>query len=157
MKIQLLCIGKTNSKELISIIKEYEKRLPTFINFEIKELTDIKNAKNLSENEIKKQESELLFSHIEKTDFVILLDEKGKEMSSVDFSQFIDFQMNNSIKKLIFVIGGALGFSKEMKANAQTTISFSKMTFTHQMIRLFFVEQLYRSFSILQGKPYHNE
>ncbi len=157
MKISLYCIGKTQSKELNALIDEYKKRLPSFINFEIKEIPDVKNAKNITENELKKAEENALLQYISTQDTLILLDEKGKEYTSVEFSKFIDNQMNTSSKHLIFAIGGALGFSEDCKQKAQHKISLSSMTFTHQMIRLFFVEQLYRAFSILQGKPYHNE
>lgn len=157
MKISLYCIGKTQSKELSALIEEYKKRLPNFINFEIKEIPEVKNAKNLTENELKKAEENPLLQYISAQDILILLDENGKTFTSVAFSKFIDNQMNNSSKHLIFAIGGALGFSEAIKQKAQHKISLSPMTFTHQMIRLFFVEQLYRAFSILQGKPYHNE
>ncbi len=157
MKISLYCIGKTQSKELSALIEEYKKRLPNFINFEIKEIPEVKNAKNLTENELKKAEENALLLYISAQDILILLDENGKNFTSVAFSKFIDNQMNTSVKHLIFAIGGALGFSETIKQKAHHRISLSPMTFTHQMIRLFFVEQLYRAFSILQGKPYHNE
>ncbi|TWP28194.1 23S rRNA (pseudouridine(1915)-N(3))-methyltransferase RlmH [Apibacter muscae] len=157
MKITLLAIGKTNSKELINLIKSLEKRLPSFIKFERKELPDIKNAKNLSENELKNAEADLIISQLEPNDVVYLLDEKGVEYTSMEFSLLMDQHMNNSVKHLVFCIGGAWGFSQKMYSLNPHKIALSKMTFTHQMVRLFFVEQLYRAFSILQGKPYHNE
>ena len=157
MKISLLCIGKTNSKELIALIHVLEKRLPSYIAFERKEIPDIKNAKNLSEIELKLQEYKLLQSEIQPTDFIILLDEKGKEYTSVDFSKYLQHHMSIATKRLVFIIGGAYGFHPEMHNQGQGKLSLSKMTFTHQMIRLFFVEQLYRGYSILEGKPYHNE
>ncbi|TWP22770.1 23S rRNA (pseudouridine(1915)-N(3))-methyltransferase RlmH [Apibacter muscae] len=157
MKITLLAIGKTNSKELINLIESLEKRLPSFIKFERKELPDIKNAKNLSENELKNAEADLIISQLEPNDVVYLLDEKGVEYTSMKFSQLMDQHMNNSVKHLVFCIGGAWGFSQKMYSLNPHKIALSKMTFTHQMVRLFFVEQLYRAFSILQGKPYHNE
>lgn len=157
MKITLLTIGKTNSKELIYLINELEKRLPLFVKFNRKELPDIKNAKNLSENELKNLEADLLISQLEPSDTLIILDERGKEYTSLEFSKYLDQQMNLSKKHLVFCVGGALGFSYKIQVLNPHKIALSKMTFTHQMIRLFFVEQLYRAFSILQGKPYHNE
>ncbi|PQL95683.1 23S rRNA (pseudouridine(1915)-N(3))-methyltransferase RlmH [Apibacter adventoris] len=157
MKITLLTIGKTNSKELIYLIDELEKRLPLFVKFNRKELPDIKNAKNLSEYELKNLEADLLISQLEPSDTLIILDERGKEYTSLEFSKYLDQQMNLSKKHLVFCVGGALGFSDKIQALNPHKIALSKMTFTHQMIRLFFVEQIYRAFSILQGKPYHNE
>jgi 23S rRNA (pseudouridine1915-N3)-methyltransferase len=157
MRITLLVIGKTSSKELISLMEVLEKRLPPFIRFERRELPDVKNAKNLSETELKNAEADLIISHLESGDTLIILDEKGTEFTSVDFSRFLDQQMNNSVKHLIFCVGGAWGFSDKIYHLKPQKIALSKMTFTHQMVRLFFVEQLYRAFSILQGKPYHNE
>lgn len=157
MKITLLTIGKTNSAELISLMNDLEKRLPSFINFTRKELPDIKNVKNLSETELMNLETDLFLSQLKPSDTLIILDEKGKEYTSVEFSKFLDQQMNLSKKHLVFCVGGALGFSKKIRTLAPHKIAFSRMTFTHQMIRLFFIEQLYRAFSILQGKPYHNE
>ncbi|MDR2123326.1 MAG: 23S rRNA (pseudouridine(1915)-N(3))-methyltransferase RlmH [Flavobacteriaceae bacterium] len=157
MRITLLTIGKTNSKELISLMETLEKRLPSFIKFERKELPDIKNSKNLSENELKNAEADLILSHLNPEDSLIILDEKGKEFTSMEFSKFFEQQMNNSVKHLVFCVGGALGFSNKIYTLNPQKIALSKMTFTHQMVRLFFIEQLYRSFSILSGKPYHNE
>lgn len=157
MKVTLLCIGKTNSKELIVLMNELEKRLPTFIHFERKELPDVKNAKNLSEIELKNSEAELILDSMNSSDTLIILDEKGKEFSSMEFSKFIQNNMNNAVKHLVFCIGGAYGFSEKIYSLNPQKLTLSKMTFTHQMVRLFFTEQLYRAFSIIQGKPYHNE
>ncbi|MGM5629371.1 23S rRNA (pseudouridine(1915)-N(3))-methyltransferase RlmH [Apibacter raozihei] len=157
MKITLLSIGKTNSKELLTLIEQLEKRLPSFIKYERKELSDIKNAKNLPESDLKNAEAESFISQLHASDSLILLDEKGKQYTSIEFSKFIDNQMNNSTKHIVFCIGGAWGFSDKIYNLPHQKISLSSMTFTHQMIRLFFTEQLYRAFSILQGKPYHNE
>lgn len=157
MKITLLSIGKTNSKELVSLMENLEKRLPAFIKFERKELPDVKNSNNLSENELKNAEAESILSFLDSGDTLIILDEKGKEFTSTEFSSFLEKQMNNSVKHLVFCIGGAYGFSDKIYNLNPQKLALSKMTFTHQMVRLFFVEQLYRGFSILQGKPYHNE
>ena len=157
MRINLLCIGKTDDKKITELISYYIARLPKHWNFEMIEIPDAKNARNLSFDLLKKEEAKLFFNHIENTDLVILLDEKGKEFTSREFAQKLNYYQNNSIKKVCFLIGGAYGFSDEMYNRANEKLSLSKMTFTHQMIRLFFVEQIYRADQILQGKPYHND
>ncbi len=157
MKVSLLCIGKTNSSDLQNLIAEYQKRLPNFIGFDLIEIPDIKNAKNLSSVEIQKKEMELLEKNIQVSDRVILLDEKGKEMTSRKFAHQIQNYQNQSVQKLIFIIGGAYGFHPDFRKKYSEKLSLSQMTFTHQMIRLFFVEQLYRAYSIIEGKPYHND
>lgn len=157
MKINLLCIGKTDDKEIKNLINYYLTRLPRHWNFEITEIPDVKNARNLTPDLLKKEEAKLFLNIIENTDLVVLLDEKGKQFTSREFAKKLDSYQNNSIKKICFLVGGAYGFSEEMYQRAQEKISISKMTFTHQMIRLFFVEQIYRADQILQGKPYHND
>ncbi|MBV2224396.1 Ribosomal RNA large subunit methyltransferase H [bioreactor metagenome] len=157
MKINLLCIGKTDDKEIKNLINYYLTRLPRHWNFEITEIPDVKNARNLTPDLLKKEEAKLFLNIIENTDLVVLLDEKGKQFTSREFAQKLDSYQNNSIKKICFLVGGAYGFSEEMYQRANEKISISKMTFTHQMIRLFFVEQIYRADQILQGKPYHND
>lgn len=157
MKINLLCIGKTDDKEIKNLINYYLTRLPRHWNFEITEIPDVKNARNLTPDLLKKEEAKLFLNIIENTDLVVLLDEKGKQFTSREFAQKLDSYQNNSIKKIFFLVGGAYGFSEEMYQRANEKISISKMTFTHQMIRLFFVEQIYRADQILQGKPYHND
>ena len=157
MKINLLCIGKTDDKEIKNLINYYLTRVPRHWNFEITEIPDVKNARNLTPDLLKKEEAKLFLNIIENTDLVVLLDEKGKQFTSREFAQKLDSYQNNSIKKICFLVGGAYGFSEEMYQRANEKISISKMTFTHQMIRLFFVEQIYRADQILQGKPYHND
>lgn len=157
MRISLLCIGKTDDKEITSLINYYLTRLPKHWNFEITEIPDVKNAKNLSSDLLKKEEAKLFLNHIDKNDLVVILDEKGKQFTSREFAQKIDTWMNSSVKKVHILIGGAYGFSEDMYNRANEKMSLSKMTFTHQMIRLFIVEQLYRADQILQGKPYHND
>ena len=157
MKINLLCIGKTDDKEIKNLINYYLTRLPRHWNFEITEIPDVKNARNLTPDLLKKEEAKLFLNIIENTDLVVLLDEKGKQFTSREFAQKLDSYQNNSIKKICFLVGGAYGFSDEMYQRANEKISISKMSFTHQMIRLFFVEQIYRADQILQGKPYHND
>ncbi|UFK98133.1 23S rRNA (pseudouridine(1915)-N(3))-methyltransferase RlmH [Kaistella faecalis] len=157
MRINLLCIGKTDDKEIAGLVKYYQNRLPKHWNFEITEISDVKNAKNLSPELLKKEEAKLFLSHTENSDIVVLLDENGKQFTSREFAGKIDNWMNSSVKKVSFFIGGAYGFSDEIYQRANEKMSLSKMTFTHQMIRLFFVEQIYRADQILQGKPYHND
>ena len=157
MRINLVCIGKTDDKEIQNLIKYYQNRLPKHWNFELTEIADVKNAKNLSPELLKKEEGKLFLNQSENSDFIVLLDEKGKQFTSREFSAKIDHWMNSSVKKVAFLIGGAYGFSAEIYDRANEKMSLSKMTFTHQMIRLFFVEQIYRADQILQGKPYHND
>lgn len=157
MKIKLLAIGKTDDKNLQILIETYQNRLKHYINFDIEIIPDIKNVKNLSESQQKINEGELIFRKLTPTDALILLDEKGKEFRSVDFSKYLQKKMNSGIKQLVFVIGGPYGFSEEVYKKASGKISFSKMTFSHQMIRLFVVEQIYRAFTILKNEPYHHE
>lgn len=157
MNIKLIVIGKSEEKYLREAVEIYLKRLTHYINFEIVVLPDVKNAKNMSIAELKDKEAELILKHSAKADKVVLLDEKGKEYSSVEFSKYLTKQMNASVKTLAFVVGGAFGFSEKVYSQANEKLSISKMTFSHQMIRLLFVEQLYRAFTIIKGEPYHNE
>ena len=157
MKIKLLAIGKTDNKQLIQLIEEYQKRLTHYVKFELKVLPDIKNVKNLSESQQKEKEGVLILKELTATDQLVLLDEKGREFRSIDFSHFLQKKMNSGIKQLVFVIGGPYGFSETVYKKAQGKVALSKMTFSHQMIRLFMVEQLYRAFTILKNEPYHHE
>ncbi|MDQ0477669.1 MULTISPECIES: 23S rRNA (pseudouridine(1915)-N(3))-methyltransferase RlmH [Chryseobacterium] len=157
MRINLVCMGKTDDKEITNLVQYYQNRLPKYWNFELIEIPDVKNAKNLSPDLLKKEEGKLFLNLIENSDTIVLLDEKGKQFTSREFAAKIDNWMSSSVKKVSIIIGGAYGFSDEMYARANEKMSLSKMTFTHQMIRLFFVEQIYRADQILQGKPYHND
>lgn len=157
MKIKLLAIGKTDDKNLKLLIEKYEARLKRYIKFQIEIIPDIKKAKNLSEQEQKEKEGLLILSKIATTDHLILLDDKGDSFSSIGFSKFLQKKMNSGIKQLVLVIGGPYGFSQEVYQKAQGKLSLSKMTFSHQMIRLFAVEQIYRAFTILKNEPYHHE
>lgn len=157
MRINLVCIGKTDDKEINVLVQYYQNRLPKHWNFEFTQLPDVKNARNLSPDLLKKEEAKLFLQHTDSSDMVVLLDEKGKQFTSREFAQKIDHWMNSSVKKVSFFIGGAYGFSDEIYQRANEKLSLSKMTFTHQMIRLFIIEQLYRADQILQGKPYHND
>ena len=156
MKIKLIVVGKTNSTYLLEGEREYEKRLKHYTKFEEIIIPDIKQSGKLSENKLKKKEGQLILGKLENSDHVILLDDKGKSYSSIDFANFLQQKMNSGLKSLIFVIGGAYGFSDEVYQRANSKVSLSKMTFSHQMIRLIFKEQLYRGFSILRGQKYHH-
>ncbi len=156
MQVRLIVVGKTNKKYLIEGEQEYEKRLKHYIRFEEVVIPELKKAKNLSELQIKQKEGALILSKTEKSDFIILLDENGKEFNSVGFSSFLQKQLNSGVKRLIFVVGGAYGFSDEVYKRANQKIGLSKMTFSHQMVRLIFKEQLYRGFTILKNEPYHH-
>jgi len=157
MTIKLIAIGKTDSKQLQELITNYIDRLQHYIRFELCIIPDLKNVKNLSEEQQKKKEGELILKELKPTDHVIILDENGKEYTSVGFSEFLQKKMNSGCKQLVLIIGGPYGFSEDIRKKAISKISFSKMTFSHQMIRLFVIEQLYRGFSILKNEPYHHQ
>ncbi|WP_289040266.1 23S rRNA (pseudouridine(1915)-N(3))-methyltransferase RlmH [uncultured Zobellia sp.] len=156
MTIKLIAIGKTDSQALLQLISEYENRLKHYVKFDLTIIPDIKNTKNLSETQQKEKEGELILKQLTNTDVLVLLDENGKQFSSVDFSAYLQKKMNAGLKQLVFVIGGPYGFSPEVYNKAQGKISLSKMTFSHQMVRLFVVEQVYRAFTILRNEPYHH-
>ena len=157
MQITLIAIGKTDKSELEELITVYEKRLKHYIKFQMIIIPDIKNRKNLSEAQQKEKEGELILSQLHPTDTLILLDEKGKQYTSVAFAQFLQKKMNSGIKNLVLAIGGPYGFSDSMYAKSTGKISLSKMTFSHQMVRLFIIEQIYRGFTILKNEPYHHQ
>lgn len=155
MQITLIQIGKTKFSYLQEGISDYQKRLKHYINFEEVTIADLKNAKNLSSAEIKKKEGEMLLKLIDKAAFLVLLDERGKQSSSEEFAEFIRKNMNSG-KDIVLVIGGAYGFSEDVYSRANDKISLSKMTFSHQLVRLIFAEQLYRAMTIIKGEPYHH-
>ena len=157
MNIKLIVVGKSESEHHRSWVEVYVKRLSHYTGFKIITLPDVKNAKNLSVGELKEREGEMILRQIEKADKVVLLDEKGKEFSSMEFSKYLEKQMNASVRTLAFVVGGAFGFSPKVYEKIGERIAISRMTFSHQMIRLLVVEQIYRAFTILKGEPYHNE
>lgn len=152
-----MAIGKTTTKYIQEGIELYKKRLTHYIPFELKFLPDVKATKALTMERQKELEEEIFMSSINSGDYVVLLDERGKEMTSRDFSVYINKKMSVVPKNLIFVIGGPYGFSQGMYDRAQEKLSLSKMTFSHEMIRLFFVEQIYRAMTILRGEPYHHD
>jgi len=157
VNIKLIAVGKTDNPALQQLISTYEKRLSYYINFELQLLADIKNSKSLSEEQQKIKEGELILSYVEPSHHLILLDERGKEYTSIAFADELQKKMNTGIKQLTFVIGGPYGFSQAIYQRANSKLSLSKLTFSHQMIRLFFVEQLYRAFTILRNEPYHHQ
>tara|TARA_B110000967_G_scaffold121893_1_gene124491 strand:- start:633 stop:1106 length:474 start_codon:yes stop_codon:yes gene_type:complete len=156
MEIKLIAIGKTDRTELDQLINSYQKRLIHYVRFSFEIIPDIKNSKNLSEKLQKEEEGKLILSKLSNSDRLILLDENGKEMNSVGFSEFLQKQMNSGLKRLVLVIGGPYGFSDAVYKKASGKLALSKMTFSHQMVRLFIIEQLYRSFTILKNEPYHH-
>ena len=156
MTIKLLSIGKTDNKHLQVLIDDYQKRLGYYTKFDFEIIPDLKKSKHLSKDEQRKKEGALILKQIKSSDTLILLDENGTHMDSVRFSLYLQKHMNSGIKRLVFVIGGPYGFNKELFHMAQGKLSLSKMTFSHQMVRLFFVEQLYRGFTILRNEPYHH-
>ncbi|MFP5078894.1 23S rRNA (pseudouridine(1915)-N(3))-methyltransferase RlmH [Pedobacter sp. JCM 36344] len=157
MKITLLVVGKTEDKYLIEGIDKYLGRLKHYINFNMLIIPDIKNTKNLTEAQQKAKEAELILKQINNPDMIILMDERGKKYTSIQFSEYLNKYMIGSVQQLIFVIGGPYGFDQTVYDRANGKISLSDMTFSHQMVRLFLAEQLYRAFSILKGEPYHHE
>ena len=156
MKTSLILIGKTNNKHFQASIDDYISRISHYMPFSLVTIPDIKNTKSLTEAQQKEKEGELILKQLSPSDTLVLLDEHGKEHTSVGFSQYLQKQMNAGTRTLAFVVGGAFGFAPSVYAAAHDKISLSQMTFNHQMVRLFFVEQLYRAFTILHHEPYHN-
>lgn len=157
MRIQLWLIGKTDESYLDAGIAKYHSRLKYYIPFETYVFPSPKNIAQLSESEQKKKEAEMIFKKLLPNDYLVLLDDKGKSFSSKEFANYISGNIQKNVQNLVFLVGGPFGFSDEMYARANEKISLSKMTFSHQMVRLFFVEQLYRAFTIIKGEKYHHE
>lgn len=157
MKLKIIAIGKTHKSFLIEGEQEYLKRLKKYIPVEKIEIPDLKNAKKLTQDQIKEKEGELLLQKVDQNGLVVLLDENGQMYGSVKFSNWMQDKMNRGYKHIYFLIGGAYGFSDAVYQRANEKISLSKMTFSHQMIRMLFTEQLYRAFTILNNEPYHHE
>ena len=157
MNIDLLVVGKTDSAEIQSLVATYLKRLNFYTRVTLVTLPDLKNTRNISAESQKRQEGELLMRQFADGDYVVLLDEKGAEMRSVEFSMWLQKRMNSGVRRLCFVIGGPYGFSKTVYDRADESISLSRMTFAHQIIRAIFAEQLYRAFTIIRNEPYHHE
>lgn len=157
MQIRLIAIGKTDHPAIQKLTAEYVQRLGHYIRFELEIIPDLKNTKSLSVSAQKAKEGELILKKILPADDLILLDERGKTYSSLEFSKFIQKKMSSGLKQLVFLIGGPYGFSEPIYARANGKISLSQLTFSHQMIRPFFTEQVYRAFTILNNEPYHHE
>lgn len=156
MKIVFLVIGKTDAGYFVEAIREYTNRLVHYLPFELQVIPDIKNVRNLSESQQKEKEGESILKALQAGDYLVLLDEKGKEFTSVQFAAYLEKKMHSVPKRLVFVVGGPYGFSEAVYVAAAEKISLSKMTFSHQMIRLIFVEQIYRALTIIAGEPYHH-
>ena len=157
MKITLLLVGKTVNKDFVKLIDEYAGRVKHYIGFEIVTIPELKNTKSLSAEQQKQAEGELILKQLQGGDHVVLLDEHGKEFRSIEFADWMTRKMNTVSKRLVFIVGGPYGFSPAVYDAANEKISLSKMTFSHQMIRLIFVEQIYRAMTIIKGEPYHHE
>ena len=157
MNIKLIVIGKTKSKFLIDGENEYQKRLKHYCKFSELIIPDIKNGGKISKKELKEKEGNLILASIKNSDYVILLDDKGLALTSIEFSELLNKNMVSSANELVFIIGGAFGFSESVYRRANTKLSLSKMTFSHQMVRMIFKEQVYRAFTILKGGKYHHE
>lgn len=156
MKIKLLCIGKNNNSIWFDSMKHYSKRINQYVNFSIEYIPDVKTGKKSNPELVKNEEAKKLLLKIKKDDVVILLDEKGKAFSSKTFAKNVENQQNMGVKNLVFIIGGAFGFSEKIYLTFNNKVRLSDMTFSHQMIRLFFCEQLYRAYTIINNHPYHN-
>ena len=157
MNIELIVVGKTDSKEVSALVDMYTKRINFYNKFNITYIPDIRNSKNLSEAQQKSAEGEAILRLLDDSDRVVLLDEKGSEFRSIEYAEWLQKRMNSGVKRLVFVIGGPYGFSPEVYSRSNEKISLSKMTFSHQIIRAIFTEQLYRAFSIINNSPYHHE
>lgn len=157
MKVAFVVIGKTDVSYFQDAINEYKNRLSHYLPFEMIVIPDLKNVRNLSESQQKEKEGELILKTLQPGDYIVLLDEHGKGFSSLQFSSYMEKKMHNVSKRLVFVVGGPYGFSEQVYKAAAEKISLSKMTFSHQMIRVIFIEQLYRAMTILNNEPYHHE
>ncbi len=157
MKIKLVVVGKTDDKYILEGIKKYTGRLKHYISFEYTELPDIKNSRNMSREQQKKLEGEALLKTVRAGDQIIVLDEKGKMFTSREFASYLEKRMVSGVKRVVFFVGGPYGFSDEVYSKAADKISLSKMTFSHQLVRLIFFEQIYRAMTIIKNEPYHHD
>lgn len=157
MNIELIVVGKTDMKEVETLVAMYAKRLNHYVRFAITTIADVRNTKKLSEGEQKRLEGEAILRLLTPSDYVMLLDEHGAELRSIEFADLVEKRMSAGIKRLVFLIGGPYGFSEAVYARANGKLSLSKMTFSHQIVRAIFLEQLYRTFTILKNEPYHHE
>lgn len=157
MSIELIVVGKTDSKEVNALVEMYLKRVNHYCRFAITTLPDVKNTKSLSVKQQRALEGEAILRQLGEGDYVVLLDEKGEEMRSVEFAYWLQKRMNSGMRRLVLVIGGPYGFSEDLYARANGKLSLSRMTFSHQIVRAIFAEQIYRAFTILNNEPYHHE
>lgn len=157
MKTIFIVIGKTTDRRIATLTDEYIGRIGHYMSFEMQVIPELRNAKNLSQEQQKAEESELLKKTLQPGDYIVLLDEHGKERRSIDFASWMQKRMAAAPRRLVFIVGGPYGFARQIHELAQEEISLSQMTFSHQMIRLFFVEQVYRAMTIIRGEPYHHE
>ncbi len=157
MNIELIVIGKTDSKEVQALTELYLKRVNHYCKFSITTIPDLRNTKNLSVKQQRTAEGELLLKQLNDSDYVVLLDERGEQYRSVDFAFWLQKRLNSGVKRLVMIIGGPYGFSEEVYSRSNSKISLSKMTFSHQIVRAIFAEQIYRAFTILSNEPYHHE
>lgn len=157
MNIELIVVGKTDSSEVEKIVQGYAKRVNHYCKFAITTLPDLRNTKSLSQKQQKEQEGALIMKQLQESDYVVLLDERGNQFRSLEFAEWIQKRMNSGVKRVVFVVGGPYGFSAEVYQRANSLISLSLMTFSHQIIRAIFAEQIYRAFTILNNEPYHHE
>ncbi len=157
MQIELIVIGKTDSKEVAALVELYAKRVNFYCRFAVTTLPDIRNTRHLTSRQQRTAEGEALLRQFTDGDYVVLLDERGDEMRSVEFAAWLQKRLNSGMKRLVMVIGGPYGFSPEVYDRADMLLSLSAMTFPHELVRLFFVEQLYRAMTIMRGEPYHHD
>lgn len=157
MVIELIVIGKTDSKEIAALVETYARRVNFYCRFALTTLPDVRNTKNLTVKQQRTAEGEAILRQVAEGDFVTLLDERGDEMRSVEFAFWLQKRMNSGLKRLVLVIGGPYGFSEEVYKRADARLSLSRMTFSHQIVRAIFAEQIYRAFTILNNEPYHHE
>ena len=157
MHTLLVLVGKNNDSRLISLMEDYTKRINRYHRLDIQIIPELKNKGKMSENIQKQKEGQLIIEKLKAGDWVVLLDEKGKSFNSIGFSQYINAKRSSSHKRMVFVVGGPYGFSEEMYDRGQEKIALSNMTFSHQMVRLFFLEQLYRANTLLNNEPYHHK
>ena len=157
MKINLILVGKTNSNTFQGIIDDYSERIKHYTPFEVTVIPELKNTKSLSQEQQKKMEGDLILKLLQDSDYVVLLDEHGKELRSIEFATWMSKKQQSVSRRLVFIIGGPYGFSPDIYGRANEKLSLSKMTFSHQMVRMIFVEQLYRVFTIIKGEQYHHE
>ncbi len=157
MQIELIVVGKTDSKEVAALVEMYAKRVNHYCRFAITTLPDLRNTRSLSARQQNKSEGERILALINESDYVTLLDERGEELRSMQFAEWIGKRLTSGLRRLVFVIGGPYGFSDEVYARANHKLSLSRMTFSHQIVRAIFAEQIYRAFTILNNEPYHHE